>query len=89
MNGEILQAALIGGERNHEIKKYISYFIDICSVLENRGGKIYLYATLMSFDCPAALGLQAWDGNEHCSALVTHDLHSFTVHDLGALSRRR
>ena len=84
MNKEILKAALTGS-KNATVKKGLCYFINIASGIENIDGKINMEVDLMEFDKPIALGIAAWDNYENCNALVTHDLKSFRVQDLGAL----
>ena len=84
MNKEILKAALTGS-KNATVKKGLCYFINIASGIENIDGKIHMVVDLMEFDKSTALGIAAWDNYENCNALVTHDLKSFRVQDLGAL----
>ena len=81
---ETFKAALTG-ERNSELKDMLSYMISISKSIENINGKVVMHVDLMGFDIPTALGLATWDRNENCTALITHDLRSFSVYDLGTL----
>ena len=84
MNKETLKSALTGS-KDSIVKEGLRYLIDVSSSIENIDGKINMEVDLMEFDKPVALGVEAWDNYENCSALVTHDLKSFRVWDLGAL----
>jgi len=84
MNKETLKSALTGS-KNSIVKEGLRYLIDVSSSIENIDGKINMEVDLMEFDKPIALGIAAWDNYENCNALVTHDLKSFRVQDLGAL----
>jgi|GEM_PF-4658519 len=84
MNKETLKSALTGN-KNATVKNGLRYLIEVSSSIENIDGKIHMAVDLMEFDKPVALGIAAWDNYENCNALVTHDLRSFKVWDLGAL----
>ena len=84
MNKETLKSALTGN-KNATVKDGLRYLIEVSSSIENINGKIHMMTNLMEFDKPTALGIAAWDNNENCNALVTHNLRSFKVWDLSAL----
>ena len=84
MEKEALKSALVGG-RNLEIKKILSYMIDVSSSIENIDGNITMIVNLMACDKSDALGLAAWDNNENCNATVTHDISRLDIFNLGDL----
>lgn len=56
----------------------------IAGEIESINGKVHLTVRNMTYELQCyALGVTSLDHNEHCSALVTHDLNSFTCNDLG------
>jgi len=73
------------GPRNAEIKKLLTYFIDIASTVKNVDGKIQLFAYLMEHDKGIAYVVANWDDYENCNAKITHDLNVFKSWDLGSL----
>ena len=87
MKKDIFKNALTGS-RNLKLKEMLSYMIDISDSIENIDGKIIMNVSLMSFDESTGIGIAAWDNNENCNALVTHDLRQFKVFDLSGLIQK-
>ena len=74
------------GERNENLKTILSELIESSEVIENIDGKISMFTKLWTQDSMnKAFGLANWDQYENCNALITHDLNTFEVWDLGGL----
>ena len=78
-------SALEGG-RNAHIKDMFAELLSRCEMRREESGRWVAWCRLGGeYWERLALGLSAWDQCEHTAALTTHDLSSFTCHDVTGL----
>ena len=79
-------AALEGG-RNEHVKGMFAELLERCEMRrDEESGRWEAWCRLGGeYLERLALGLSAWDHNEHTAALTTHDLSSFVCRDVAGL----
>jgi hypothetical protein len=85
LNKQIFIDALTATQRNPAAGAALVYLLRVADNVETVNGLITVDVDLRPYDTNAAQGLAVWDNYECCNALITHDLHQFSVRDLSRL----
>jgi hypothetical protein len=87
MDKQVFISALTG-YRNSKLKSFLANMINQAQNIQAYNGKIELYTQVSYESKNEAFALATWDQNEFCSALITHDLHSFSCKNLGSMIQK-